>query len=150
MIEEEIKIFDGDRFIDDRGIISFVNGFKMNNIKRFYVIKHSDVKTIRAWQGHKMESKYFCCIKGAFRVAVIKTDNWKNPDKDTRINFYDILSSSPQILCVYKNSINGFRALENNSILLVFSDKSLKESQKDDHRWEIEYFNNWRTVFFAE
>ena len=140
----------GDRFVDERGIVSFVNDFYLDDIKRFYLIEHSDTKTIRAWQGHKTESKYFYCIKESFRIAVIKTDDWDNPDKDLPIDFFDINSSTPQILSIQANCINGFRALENNSILLVFSDKSLEESKEDDHRWDTEYFSNWESVFKKE
>ena len=144
------KLVNGDRFVDKRGIVSFVNDSHLDDIKRFYIIEHLDTKTIRAWQGHKTESKYFYCIKGSFRIAIIKTDNLVNPDKNTQIDYFDIQSSIPQILSLKRNSINGIRALENNSILLVFSDKSLEESKKDDHRWDTEYFSNWKAVFNKE
>ena len=53
------------------GEITFFNDFDLTDIKRFYVISnHNSPVTnhnqVRAWQGHKVEQKYFFNVKGAF------------------------------------------------------------------------------------
>ena len=52
-------IFEGNNFVDDRGILSFVNSFDFNGIKRFYQIKNHKINYIRAWHAHKNETKYY-------------------------------------------------------------------------------------------
>jgi len=58
MIEKPL-IIDGDSCADERDVLSFVNDFKFNDVKRFYIISDHSEKIIRAWQGHKIERKYF-------------------------------------------------------------------------------------------
>jgi hypothetical protein len=43
--------------------------------------------------------------------------------------------------------VNGFQALEADSILMVYSDKTLEESKEDDFRWPPEYFNDTSNHF---
>jgi dTDP-4-dehydrorhamnose 3,5-epimerase len=38
---------------------------------------------------------------------------------------------------------NGFKALEDNSRLLAFSNLSLEESRQDDYRFEKNMWKNW-------
>jgi hypothetical protein len=52
---EKPAIIKGGSFSDDRGILRFVNDFRFDDVKRFYLIKHTDPSVIRAWQGHQFE-----------------------------------------------------------------------------------------------
>ena len=59
-----------------------------NNIKRFYKIKNYSKNFIRAWH-HKKENKYIMILKGALKVSIVKVNNWKKPEKKSKIiNFY--------------------------------------------------------------
>ena len=46
-------IINGDNFVDERGVLSFVNDFDFDKIKRFYQISNHKKNYIRAWHGHK-------------------------------------------------------------------------------------------------
>ena len=140
-------IINGNEFIDERGRIKFVNEFRFTKVKRFYTVENSSTEFIRAWQGHRYEKKYFYVVSGSYRIALIEIKDWRNPDRTLKCETFDLPCSTPQILSVPEGYANGFRALEENSIMLVFSNKSLESSMNDDHRWSPEYFTCTKQVF---
>ena len=80
MIENH-QLIEGGSFSDERGTLQFVNNFNFKGIKRFYTVSQPNTSVIRAWQGHKIESKYFFVSKGKILISWVKIDNWDNPDK---------------------------------------------------------------------
>ena len=64
-------LIEGGIFSDYRGTLTFVNDFSLENAKRFYTITQSPSQGVRAWQGHKTESKYIYCLNGAFAIRLI-------------------------------------------------------------------------------
>lgn len=125
---------------DNRGEVSFVNDFDLSPIKRFYQIKHQTTDTIRAWQGHQKESKWFYCVQGSFTINYIKPDSWANPSGSEIINSEILESSNPKVLYIPPQYITGIKANLPNSIMIVYSDFILSESQTDDFRFNI---NTW-------
>jgi len=136
-----MTIIQGNIHTDYRGTIRFVNDFNLTGIKRFYTITHPDIETIRAWQGHKLETKYFYVTKGSFVVNWIKPDNWERPSKNIVIKAHILTDSNSEILVIPPGHINGFKALEPGSILIVFSDFTLGQSLQDDYRFPSDYFD---------
>lgn len=133
-------IIQGEEFVDERGSISFVNDFTFDNVKRFYVIKHTSPNTIRAWQAHKKEIKFFYVLRGSFIVNLVKIENWKNPSEQNEVINFRLSKKDKSMLVVPKGYANGFANLESDSELLIFSSSSLEESQKDDYRFDKNYF----------
>jgi dTDP-4-dehydrorhamnose 3,5-epimerase-like enzyme len=140
------QITEGSLFLDERGSIAFANDFNLSPIKRFYFITHPNTDVIRAWQGHKIERKWFYCTKGAFEIQVVKIDNWDNPSKDLLIKKYILNANKTQILNVLEGCCTAIRALENNASLMVFSDKTLEEAKGDDFRFDKNYWFNWEII----
>ncbi|MFT4733101.1 MAG: dTDP-4-dehydrorhamnose 3,5-epimerase-like enzyme [Sediminicola sp.] len=120
-------IIRGNSHVDQRGSLSFFNDFDMSQIRRFYSIQ-PDVGLIRAWQGHKLESKWFHVIKGSFRVKL------RALETKELVGEFKLNAQCPEVLCIPKGVYNGFEALEESSVLMVFSDASLEQSVKDDYR----------------
>ena len=143
----DIKLISGDKFTDHRGTISFVNDLSLKNIKRFYIIEHPDMSVIRAWQGHEYEEKYFIVVKGSFQFVFINPKNFRSPGKNEKASQYSLSSNQPETIILPPKFISGFKALEKNSVLLVFSNKELSESKTDDYRWELNYFINGAKLF---
>lgn len=137
---KETQLIAGGNFKDDRGELQFVNDFKFEGIKRFYTIAHPDTTVIRAWQGHKIESKHFFVTKGKFLILWVEIDNWTNPDKKLKVNQQILSADNPQILIIKAGNANGFKALEKDSQLIVFSDLTLEEAKHDDYRFECDYW----------
>jgi len=142
------KIIEGGIFTDERGTIRFANEFILNHVRRFYVIEHNDASTIRAWQGHRLETKYFFPIKGSFVLAWVKVDDFENPDKNLQAEF-TILNADKNLRVLYLPSgyANGFRALDNNSILGIFSNLDVEESARDIIRFPADWWFNWNKHF---
>jgi dTDP-4-dehydrorhamnose 3,5-epimerase-like enzyme len=137
------QITEGSLFSDERGTLAFANAFDLSPIKRFYFMTHPKTDIIRAWQGHKIERKWFYCTKGAFEIKVVEIDNWDNPSKDLLIKSHILDANNIQILAVKEGCCTAIRALENNASLMVFSDKTLDEAKGDDFRFDKNYWFNW-------
>jgi dTDP-4-dehydrorhamnose 3,5-epimerase-like enzyme len=128
----------GEVFTDHRGTIRFVNDFEFESIRRFYIIMHSDTSVIRAWQGHKIETKYFYVTKGTFLINWIQVDNWENPSNNLYIHSKVISDKESEVLKVSPGHVSGFKALESDSMVIVFSDLNLTDSKKDDYRFPVD------------
>lgn len=142
----EIRVIKGGTHQDGRGTIGFVNDFDLTPCVRFYRIFHPNTSIIRAWQGHKKESKWFHCTQGSFILKVIKIDDWDNPYKELEIQKFELKATESLILYIPPGHVTGFQALKEQSMLMVFSDLSAEESQLDDYRFEKNYWFNWDLI----
>lgn len=125
---------------DDRGIIRFINDFNLEDIKRFYCIQNKSEEIVRAWQAHKIECKYFFVVSGAFTVCSVKIDNWDNPSHNLVIHRFKLTEHESNILYIPAGFANGFKANQPNSKMIIYSNKTLDESENDDFRFDK---NNW-------
>lgn len=148
MSKEKLKsdfpyLFEGGVVGDERGKVSFVNGFSFPKIKRFYVVANSRVGMVRAWHGHKHEAKYVFVISGAAKVAAVRINNWKHPSKKNKVHTFLLSSEKPEILYVPKGYANGFKSLTDDAKLIFFSTRTLAQSKKDDFRFDAKYWDVW-------
>jgi len=142
LIESTTKI-SGGQFHDERGAVSFINDFDMTPIKRTYVIHHPNIEIVRAWQGHKLEQKWFYSVVGSFLINVIQIDDWEHPSSDLVVNSHYLESRNPSILYVPGGYVTGIKALEADSSLMVFSDLFVNESKDDDFRFDKDKWFSW-------
>ncbi len=126
---------------DTRGKIIYANDFNLEGVKRMYHFHQSDIDVIRAWQGHKNETKWMHCVKGAYAVRVVKLDDFDNPSKLTVPEEYTLSAENSQVLHITPGHANGFKAIEPDSILLVFSDMNVEDSSQDLVRYDVDYWN---------
>lgn len=143
---ERPTIIKGNKFSDSRGVMRFVNDFKFDDVKRFYFIKHPDVSTVRAWQGHQFEKKYFYPIAGSFVVAWVKVDDFENPSPNLKPEYHILSATNSEIISVPKGYANGLKALEPNSEIMIFSDMSLVESVNEKIRYPADWWINWEEI----
>ncbi|PVW15746.1 WxcM-like domain-containing protein [Marixanthomonas spongiae] len=125
---------------DERGTLSFNNNFDASNVKRIYSIANANKATIRAWQGHKIEQRWFTVVVGVFEVKLIKIDNWEQPSKDLEQHQFTITSNSMDILHVPAGYVSSIQDMVGNSILLVMADYRMGEI-KDEYRFDVTYFD---------
>jgi len=136
----DVKVIDGEIFRDHRGQISSLNAFRFPGVERFYFIHHPDASVIRGWHGHKYEKKWFYCVKGAFTIGLIEIDNWENPSMDLIPQIYHLTEENSQIICVPEGYANCIKASIPDSILLVFSGKTLPEAYSDSWRYDSSWW----------
>lgn len=142
-MDNEIRLIKGGIAVDDRGDVSFVNDFNFQNIKRSYMVSNHAEGFVRAWHGHKMESKYVMVVKGAALIGAIKVDDWVTPSPDLKATRYVLSEKSPSVLFIPAGYANGFMSLTNDAKLIFFSTSTLEESLGDDYRFDSRLWDIW-------
>lgn len=138
-----IQAIRGDKFVDDRGEICFVNDFNFDSVRRFYIVRNHSRNFVRAWHGHLNEGKYVYCVSGSAIVAAIRMEDM---EKDNPVIFRTILSSiSPTVLFIPAGYANGFMSLVDDMSLIFFSTSTLDQSKNDDTRYSADKFRHvWK------
>lgn len=139
----DIQILGGDVFSDYRGSILHCNEFDMEEVRRFYCITHPDIFVVRAWHAHQNERKWFVVLKGSFTGAFVKIDDWESPSSNLTPEIYTLTADKASVLCIPKGYANGFKALEKDSVLMVYSDKVLSEALLDSWRYDAHLWIDW-------
>ena len=137
------RIIQGDIAFDDRGSVSFVNDFSFDGIKRFYIVENHVAGFVRAWHGHKRESKYALVSRGSALVGAVKIFNWDNPSKDAKVHRFVLSSGKPSVLFIPSSYANGFKSLTNDMQIIFFSTTTLSEAKDDDFRFPSRYWDIW-------
>jgi dTDP-4-dehydrorhamnose 3,5-epimerase len=140
---DKVAFIEGMVSVDDRGELGFCNDFDMKPVRRLYVVSNHKPKFIRAWHAHKKETKFVSVVAGAALVASVKIDNWKSPDRNAKIYRYALSDKRPGILVIPRGYANGFMTLKRGTKIMIFSDRTLKESKADDYRYDAYYWNPW-------
>lgn len=138
-MEKSPTIIKGNSHTDDRGTILFNNEFAATEVKRIYFIENKDNEFVRAWQGHKIEQRWFSAVQGSFEIKLIEVDNWENPSQNSVVHSYFLNANQLDILHVPQGYISSIQALENNSKLLLMADYLIGEI-KDEYRFDADYF----------
>lgn len=146
VILKDPAFISGGSHTDDRGNISFVNDFNLAEVKRFYVIEHPDTDIVRAWQGHKKEQKWFHVLSGSFKVAVVRPDNWQNPSEAVGVKTFVLSANSTGVLHIPGGYANGFKAMEPNSKVIIFSDFTVEQSANDNYRFDQGLWYDWNKI----
>ena len=137
------KIIFGGNYTDNRGKLEFFNEFDLSPIKRMYFTTHFDANVIRAWQGHVIESRWFCCVNGSFLIKLVKIDNWKKPSHKLKVYEYILKADNQEVLYVPNGFANGFKALENNSKFMILSNYGFNEIENDQFRFNQNKWTTW-------
>jgi dTDP-4-dehydrorhamnose 3,5-epimerase-like enzyme len=69
--------FESNSNSDERGTVSFTNDLNLQKAIRTYKVENSQLKTVRAWHGHKVEEKWVNVEQGEFLVCVVKVERYK-------------------------------------------------------------------------
>ncbi len=133
------KIITGSSHTDARGTLFYNNDFDASAVKRMYVIENATTEIIRAWQGHKMEQRWFSALNGSFKIRLIKIDNWENPAKNSEMLTFTTNSNTLEVLHVPQGYVSSIQSLEDGSKLLVMADYKLNEII-DEFRFSLDYF----------
>ncbi len=136
-------LIEGGLAVDDRGEVAFVNGFSFAGTRRFYAVSNHAAGFIRAWHGHRYESKQVMVLRGSALVAAVLIDDWQNPSPDSEVHRYVLSDKRPAVLQIPPGYANGFMSLTSGAQLLFFSSATLAESRNDDVRFPARFWNPW-------
>jgi dTDP-4-dehydrorhamnose 3,5-epimerase len=137
---EAPRLISGDIAVDDRGSVSFVNGFSFGDVARFYRVHNHATTTIRAWHGHKIEGKYVYVVTGSAIAAAVRFDAGSLPPGEEQVHRYVLSAAKPAVLYIPPGFANGFRPLEPNTVILFFSTSTLEQSKGDDYRFPADHW----------
>jgi len=112
---------------DDRGVLYQIYGsYKFPELKRIYVVGNFGKGTIRGFHKHEEEWKGYFVTNGSAKFVVA--------DEDRNLSTYVLSSKNPTVLIIPPRYDQGWISLEENTVLIGISNKSLEESLKDDIR----------------
>jgi len=119
---EKIQVLDLKSFVDDRGelIQLFDRDLK---IVRAYVVGNFDKNTIRGFHKNFEEWKYFYVLKGSVKFIIAENEN--------NIKIIILSANKPQLLIIPPELWNGWKSLEDGSLLIGFSNR-LMTNHKDE------------------
>lgn len=141
MDEANVRIIPGGIHRDNRGAVLHVNGFGFERVNRFYSILPSTCGEMRGWVGHLKEWKYFSVIRGRFDLGYVRPEKWREPGRDDRPTWISLSAGNPQVIEVPPGHYTASRALEAESILLVFSSGRIEDAHQDDFRLPADFWN---------
>lgn len=133
----------GGRFVDDRGFLkalTFPEGFTP---KRLYSVNNWRCNFIRAWHGHKLESKIIYMSRGSGIVAAVLMSDTLNPSKTEMVHRFIIDSESHTAIHIPAGYANGLMSLTDDAEFTVVSSATLDESKGDDFRFPFDYWKAW-------
>lgn len=133
------NIIEGNCYIDQRGKLFYNNDFDTSSIKRIYMIENINVDFIRAWQGHKIEQRWFSVLQGSFEIQLIAIDDWKKPTLNLQRHKFILNTDKLSVLHIPRGYVSSIQALEEASKLLVMADYLLGEID-DEFRYSFDYF----------
>ena len=133
------NLISGNCHKDERGQLFYNNDFDTSCIKRMYVIENHSIDFVRAWQGHKVEQRWFSAIQGCFKIQLIAIDNWEKPTENPSILEYILKPAALDVLHIPGGYVSSIQALEEKSKLVVMSNYHLGELN-DEFRYPMNYF----------
>lgn len=146
ILKDTPHLIEGGLAVDDRGSVSFVNGFGFEGVKRFYAVANHQQGFIRAWHGHRHEAKYVYVNQGSALVCAVKVDNWDNPSQELNIERFVLSETKPSVLYIPAGFANGFMSLTADARLMFFSTATVEESRNDDIRFDSRFWNPWQII----
>jgi dTDP-4-dehydrorhamnose 3,5-epimerase-like enzyme len=139
----EPELWRGGLSVDDRGEVVYVNDFDFADVRRFYTVSNHERGFVRAWHGHRRETKYVFVVSGAALICCLEPDDWDTPSTDLRIFRFVLSERLPAVLRVPPGYVNGFMTLASETKLMFFSTSTLDESLGDDIRFPARYWDPW-------
>ncbi len=136
-------MIDGGIAIDDRGSVSFVNDFDFVGIKRFYIVANHRPGFVRAWHGHRHESKAVLIVSGSALLATVEIDDWDDPSPELPVDRFVLSAQRSAILVIPAGYANGSMTLEPDTRMMFLSDLTLAESHDDDYRYPSRLWDPW-------
>lgn len=139
-------IINGHCHADPRGFLLYNNDFDASAVKRVYTIENHNLDFVRAWQGHKIEQRWFVAVQGSFKIKLVEIDDWANPSKELKPREFIVNSEKMDVLYVPNGYANSIQSLEQGARLLVMSDYLLGEVN-DEYRFAGDSFLAGEQVF---
>ena len=137
--------FDTIHFHEDDRAQRYLDVFKELGPGQINISYVNSTKHIVAWHKHNIQTDYWCCIKGSFKVGLASKAEAPQEAGDVYdVKFEYLSDKNPRILKIPPGIYHGYKALEPGTILAYYVTR--KYDPTDEHRVEVGYFNeDWNT-----
>lgn len=126
------KVKDLKNIVEERGrIIQYFNNDFPTDIKRIYTVENFNKNTIRGFHKNFKETKYFTVLSGSVRFVCV--------NELEEVHIFTLSSKKPQLLIIPEEWWNGWKALEDNTLLYGMANTTLEEHE--DERCPIDTFD---------
>jgi dTDP-4-dehydrorhamnose 3,5-epimerase len=113
--------FDNIQFHEDDRAQRYLNIFKELGPGQINVSYVNSTQHIVAWHKHNIQTDYWCCLKGSFKVGLASPANVPQEAGDIYdVKFEYLSEKNPRILKIPPGIYHGYKALEPNSILIYY------------------------------
>ena len=127
--------FDDIQFHEDDRAQRAMNVFKYLEDGQINVSYVNSTQHVVAWHKHEIQTDYWFCIKGSFKVGLAEKDE---------VKFEYLSDKNPRVLAIPPGVYHGYKALESGSIMLYYL--SEQYDPHDEYRIPTGSFNeNWNT-----
>ena len=124
------------KFHEDDRAQRFLDVFK-NIDGQINVSYVNSTEHIVAWHKHKIQTDYWICLKGSFKVGLAYEDG--------TVKWEYLSDKNPRVLEITPGIYHGYKALEPGSILLYYLTE--KYNPDDEIRATVGAFNeSWDTI----
>ena len=96
---------------------------------------------IVAWHKHKIQTDYWFCVKGSFKVGLAFPID---EDEKYEVKWEYLSDKFPRVLTIPPGIYHGYKALEPGSIMLYY----LSEKYNPDDEWKVfpgHFGESWET-----
>ena len=74
---------------------------------------------------------------------MVKIDNWEQPSKNLKVEIFSLSENESRLVCVPAGYANCLKANEENSVMIVYSDKILPDALNDSWRYDKNMWVDW-------
>ena len=135
MTDDAPKIIPAGRALDDRGVLTFCNDFRLEEVRRVYFVENHRQGFVRAWHGHAGCSTYLWPVAGTWRFGVARLVDGEPRRGDALVSEVHTHCLDPgSILHVPAGWYHGTQNLTAGAVLAVFSTATIEQVKLDDHR----------------
>ena len=100
----------------------------------------SSTEHVVAWHKHDIQTDYWCCLKGAFKVGLAV----KNEDGTCEVKWEYLSDKSNRVLKIPTGVYHGYQAVQPDSILLYYL--THKYNPQDEIRAKVgDFGESWTT-----
>ncbi|ANH80929.1 hypothetical protein A8C56_07985 [Niabella ginsenosidivorans] len=105
------NIIEGTCYKGGGGILNYNNDFDTTPVKRIHTIQNSESNSIRGWQEHKIEQRWFITISGSFDIDIITIDDWAHPPPSLAHQQFRLEQEKLDVLHIPSGHITGIHSL---------------------------------------
>jgi dTDP-4-dehydrorhamnose 3,5-epimerase-like enzyme len=121
--------------VDERGFLYQIYGGYADmfpEVKRIYVVGNFGKGVVRGYHKHMDEWKSYFAVRGSAKFVTV--------DEEKRVSSHTLSYRNPAVLIVPPRYFHGWVSLEDETLIIGLSNKSLEDSLKDDVRIDPQSF----------